>query len=326
MTTDPPNHAPTDDEASASAARRVLVTGANGHVGRRLIRRLRGSWPLPEVRALVRSERAAETLRALPERVRPEIVIADYRDEDGIAAAAEGCDRIVHLVGILKESANARYSEAHETSTTAVARAAEKHGVVRIVYVSILGTDEASPNACLASKARAEGILVERGTPATILRVPMVLGPGELAAGALRARAGSRFALLVRGGASLEQPLDAENLVDAILAAMADDSRETKHFDLAGPESLPHRELVARAAAVLGREPPRVIPIPYALVRGFAAAVSRLTANPPVTPAMLGVLEHDDDIDPAPACAALGITLTPLDETLRRSLGAEARR
>jgi hypothetical protein len=35
---------------------------------------------------------------------------------------------------------------------------------------------------------------------------------------------------------------------------------------------------------------------------------------------MLGVLEHDDRIDPGAACRALGITLTPLAETLRRSL------
>ena len=39
----------------------------------------------------------------------------------------------------------------------------------------------------------------------------------------------------------------------------------------------------------------------------------------PVTRAMLGVLDHDDRIDPQPACAELGLTLTPLDETLRRT-------
>ena len=36
---------------------------------------------------------------------------------------------------------------------------------------------------------------------------------------------------------------------------------------------------------------------------------------------MLGVLDHDDDIDPRPACARLGLALTPLDETLRRCVG-----
>jgi hypothetical protein len=50
---------------------------------------------------------------------------------------------------------------------------------------------------------------------------------------------------------------------------------------------------------------------------------SRLAADPPLTPAMLGVLEHDDDIDPAPACRQLGIELTPLDAALRAALTSE---
>ena len=44
-------------------------------------------------------------------------------------------------------------------------------------------------------------------------------------------------------------------------------------------------------------------------------------ADPPVTRAMLGVLNHDDDVDPAEPCRRLGLELTPLDETLRRCVG-----
>jgi hypothetical protein len=62
------------------------------------------------------------------------------------------------------------------------------------------------------------------------------------------------------------------------------------------------------------------VPIPYALARLAARAFEALSANPPLTPAMLGVLEHDDRLDPKPACRALGLQLTPLDETLRRCL------
>jgi hypothetical protein len=85
---------------------------------------------------------------------------------------------------------------------------------------------------------------------------------------------------------------------------------------------LPHGELVRRAGAVAGGRP-RIVSIPLAAARAFAAAAARLAANPPLTPAMLGVLEHDDCIDPLPACRALGIELTPLDDSLRRCLAAE---
>jgi NADH dehydrogenase len=298
---------------------RTLVTGANGRLGRRLLRRLAslgGGVP----RALVRSRFAADALADLAPAPPIEVWTADYANAQALGDAMSGCARIAHLAGILKETARSRYVDAHERATRALADAAAQSGVRRIVYLSILGASPGSRNACLASKGRAERILLEGKVPSTVLRVPMVLGPGELAAEALRAQASAPFTFLVRGGASCEQPLDADDLMRAVLNAL-DDASDTHHaFDLAGPESLPHAELVARAAQLIGKSP-RIVAIPYRLASLLSALVERLP-EPPITRAMLGVLEHDDRIDPAPACRALGIELTPLAETLRRSLEA----
>jgi uncharacterized protein YbjT (DUF2867 family) len=303
---------------------RVLVTGANGHLGRRLIQRLLGaSPPRAEVRAVVRSQRAAETLRALPEPLRPEIAVADYADAAGLERAAAGCDRVAHLVGILKEGPTTRYRDAHEGATSALVAAAQKAGVRRIAYLSILGADPASANPCLASKGRAEEILLGGPVPAVVLRVPMVLGPGDFASRALRRQATARRLFLVRGGATLEQPIDAEDVVAALLAALERPGLEGARLDLAGPESLSHRELVARAAALHGARP-SVVPVPLAAARAGAWLLERALASPPLTLAMLDVLEHDDCVDPRAAAARLGIELTPLDATLRRCVGPEA--
>jgi hypothetical protein len=51
--------------------------------------------------------------------------------------------------------------------------------------------------------------------------------------------------------------------------------------------------------------------------------LERVSANPPLTRGMLGVLDHDDDIDPKPACERLGLELTPLDTTLLKCVGPE---
>jgi len=298
---------------------RVLVTGANGNLGRALIARLAsGGPPRAAVRAVVRSERAAAVVRALPEA--PEVVVVDYGDAEALGAATAGCSAAVHLVGILKESPGTSYAEAHERTARALAAAATRAGCHRIVYLSILGASAGAANACLASKARAEAILLAAPLRTTVLRVPMVLGGDDYATAALRARARARFAPMVRGGASLEQPIDAADVVEAITAAFARPALAGRVLDLAGPESLSRRALVRRAAALVGAPGPTVLPIPLALARAFAALAERLAANPPLTPAMLGVLEHDDRVDPAPACRALGITLTALDETLRRCL------
>lgn len=191
--------------------------------------------------------------------------------------------------------------------------------------MSILGADPASPNRCLASKGRAEEILTSGATPATTLRIPMVLGRGEVAAGALRGQASAPFTLLARGGATLEQPIDARDVVAAIRLA-ADEAGEARGgLDLAGPESLSHRELVERVASVLGRNP-RIVPIPVPLLAGVARLFELFSATPPLTRAMLGVLEHDDDIDPAPACRRLGLELTPLADTLHHTFAAAAQK
>jgi NADH dehydrogenase len=298
------------------ASSRILVTGANGHLGRRLLRRLSGGCA---VRAVVRSPRAAEAVRAVPAAPAPEVVVLDYRDEGSLASAACGCMHAVHLVGILKEGRASRYADAHEASCAALARAADAAGLGRIVYPSIVGSRPDAENPCLASKGRAERILLEARTPALVLRLPMVLGEGDLAAQTLRGEALARVTWLVRGGACLEQPIYAGDVVEAIVRGLEAPSLDDAVLDLAGPESLPHRELVARAARLLGRHP-RVLPLPRAAALAAAWLAERFLADPPLTPAMLGVLDRDDRIDPGPACERLGIALTPLDETLRRCL------
>ncbi len=295
----------------------ILVTGANGNLGRRLLRRLADTHAL---RAVVRSERAAEAVRSVGAHPEPEIRILDYADHERVAEAARGCTHAVHFVGILKESRTSRYADAHERSCEVLARAADSAGLRRIVYPSILGAHPESPNRCLASKGRAEHVLMDARTPTLVLRVPMVLGEDDYAAIALRARARAKTATLVRGGASLEQPIYAGDVTEAIVRGLEAPGLDDVALDLAGPESLPHRALVARAAALLGGPPPRVIPVPRAVAFAGAWLAERLLSDPPVTRAMLGVLDHDDRIDPAEACRRLGIALTPLDEMLRLCL------
>ena len=89
---------PSNPAGAQADAARVLVTGANGQIGLRLIERFARANPRVPVRAAVRSERAARTLEALPEEIRPEICIVDYGDTGQIAEAARGCRHAVRLV------------------------------------------------------------------------------------------------------------------------------------------------------------------------------------------------------------------------------------
>ena len=291
------------------------VLGANGHLGRRLLPALLRQSP---VRALVRSEAAATQIRSLALGDGCEVRIVDPSDRSALGEALDGCAALAHLAGILKETARNRYQDAHEAVCAAIADAAATAGVGRVVCLGILGSTAGSANACFASRAAAEQLLMDGPVPATIIRVPMVLGESDYAAGALARRARSGLNLVLRG-ASLEQPIYAGDVIDALVSSLDDRSTADHVYQLAGPESLPRSALIHRAAAVLGRST-RVVSVPLALGMAAAWLLERLSANPPVTRAMLGVLDHDDRVNTEPAASALRIRLTPLDETLRRTL------
>lgn len=292
---------------------KVLVTGANGHLGRRLIPALAGR---AEVCAVVRSGRARQVLEdATGDDVN--IAQVDYGDAAGLRGAGTDCDHVVHLVGIIRESKANPYRLAHEDACRALVDAVAGTRVRSIVYVSLLGADASSSNACFASRGRAERVLLEAGTPVRILRVPMVLGERDYASRALGRQARGPVAVTFRGG-SLEQPIYSGDLVSAIVNSLGS-GFGSEVMELAGPESLNRRELIRRAARILGKDAPVVLSLPLSVGLLLAAAAEAM-ADPPVTRAMLGVLDHDDHIDPASAAAKSGISLTPLDEMLQRVL------
>lgn len=298
----------------------LVITGANGHLGRRLIARLDGVRP---VRAVVRSERAADLVRGLELANPVDVLIADYADEAAMYGAVTGSSHVVHLVGIIKETRSNRYRDAHEATCSVLARVAERAGLDRVVYMSILGSSPDSHNSCLASKGCAESLLHDARTPVLVLQVPMVLGEDDYASRALRARAFKAWNVVFRAS-SLEQPIYAGDVVDALVSGVSNPGLDDLTLQLAGPESLTREALTQRGASAVGRRT-RVISLPVSLGHSMAYIMERLSANPALTRAMLGVLDHDDDVDPTPAPEALAITLTSLNETLRRCVGLDSR-
>lgn len=292
---------------------KVLVTGANGHLGRRLIGEIADTI---DVIAVVRSRWAADTLKAeFGDRI--EVSVVDYSDAETLGGLLQGVDYAVHLVGIIKESRANPFEVAHEDSCRAICAAAEKAGIHGIIHLSILGSAVTSSNACFASRAKAEGILCGGKVPTRVIAVPMVLGEGDYASRALLRQASARIAVTFRSG-SLEQPIYAGDVTKIIRHSIETGFVEDR-IEIAGPESLSRKDLIKRASALLGVRPPLVLSLPMGLGR-LLARVAEMAKNPPLTRAMLGVLDHDDCVDPAPACRHLGLELTSLDEMLTRVL------
>ncbi len=299
-----------------------MVTGAIGQLGQALLRHLSsGSHDL--VRALVRSDRARGAIESMELTPSPEIQIVDYTSPRKMEQALEGARCVIHLVGIIKETKSARYVEAHEQTCHALALAANRAGIERIVYLSILGSATDSENECLASKGRAETLLLDDRVAATVLRVPMVIGGDDPASLSLLNQAKAESVRLVRGGRTLQQPIDTRDVVRAILAACVAKPGQDLSLDAGGPECLSHRNLVLRAARHWNNEP-RIRSIPLPLARFAVTCLEKILKDPPITRAMFDILQHDDRVDPDHFCRILGIELTPLDTTLSDLIGPES--
>lgn len=300
----------------------IVVTGANGQLGRALLATLAESAH-PFVRALVRSDRARATIEAVGLDPAPDIRIVDYTSPNQMEEAMTGAKCVVHLVGIIKETPGAGYAEAHEQTCHALALAADRAGIERIVYLSILGSTPDSENPCLASKGRAETMLLDDRVPTTVIRVPMVIGGNDAASQSLRKQARAESIRLIGGGQTCQQPIDARDVVRAILSACTAEPGRHLTLDAGGPESLSHRNLVLRAARLWNNEP-QIKSIPTRLARFGVNCLETFLRNPPVTRAMFDILQHDDRVDTRTFCQTLGFELTPLDKTLSDFIGPES--
>ena len=113
------------------------------------------------------------------------------------------------------------------------------------------------------------------------------------------------------------RPLDLDDLSRAILVACERRPPGVHVHELAGPEPIAYRDLILRAAAMMGREVTLGV-IPVWAAKLGAALRSRISGGG-ITPTVIDVITANEDV-PHNADADLGITLTPLAETLAKIL------
>ena len=295
----------------------VAVTGANSGAGRILVRHLADRSDARVV-ACVRARRSAASL---PSSERVSVQVIDYDDPDGLASRITGSTCVVHLAGILFESPSSSYQTANVAATQAVTRACKAAGAAHLVLVSALGADPGSTNPYLRSKGEAERIVTDSGLTATIIRTPILLGPGMAGARAVVHAASRRTVALLGGGRHTIRPLDVDDLSRAIVRCCdtAPMDRVAIH-ELAGPESTTYRDVIARTAALLGHEV-SVRSMPIWLAK-LGAALAGWTRRGGLTPAVIDVITASEAVR-ANADVALGVTLTPLSATLRKLVTSE---
>ena len=296
----------------------VLLTGATGFVGGYVARQLveRGH----EVRALTRRPAAADGLRELGiTRVR-----GDVSKEEPLDGAADGCDVVIHLVGIIQEVSGATFEDVHVEGTKNLVAAAKKAGVRHFFYQSALGTRPNAKSQYHQTKWAAEELVRASGIAYTILRPSLIYGPGDQFTIRLSEMLKLSPVLPVIGsGKSKVQPIYIDDVVRCIKKAVSNDAYFNEICEIGGPDQLTYEEVTTAIAAAMGVKRPKVH-IPMAFLKPAAKVLQAVLPKPPVTTDQLIMLQENNVCSPQDIRDAFGIKPIAFKDGLQRFIGKKA--
>lgn len=240
----------------SETGRLVLVLGASGYVGGRLVPRLLEAGY--RVRCLARSP---QKLQALPWADRVEIVTGDLLQRESIQPAFADVDVVYHLVHSMGSQKD--FAFADRKIARHVSRAAELAGVRQIVYLGGLGeiTNETSEH--LRSRAEVGDILFDSSVPTTILRAAIIVGSGSASFEMLRYLVERLpFMITPRWVSTRTQPIAIRDVL-RYLAGVIDVERPGWHvYDIGGPEVMTYLDMMTTYARVAGLRPRLVLKVP----------------------------------------------------------------
>jgi uncharacterized protein YbjT (DUF2867 family) len=293
------------------AERKVAtVFGGSGFLGRYVVKRLAASGHV--VRVAVRDPEAALFLK--PMGVVGQIVplYADLARPDTIPRAVAAADLAVNVVGILAEHRPGDFRRIHAEGAGAIAAESAKAGVAKLVHVSAIGADPASPSHYASSKAAGEEAVHAAFPAATILRPSIVFGPEDRFFNRFGAVAQFLPFMPVISGATRMQPVYVGDVADAVMAALARPEAASRIYELGGPRIFTFRELLQYILRETGRARP-LVAIPPGIAR-LQAMIAEYIPGKPFTRDQLLILARDNiTAENAPGLADLGITPTPIE-------------
>jgi len=224
---------------------RILLTGATGYIGGRL---------LPALEALGRPLRClARRPDALRDRVAPqtEVVGGDLVDDASLDRAMAGVDTAYYLVHSM--GAHGDYREVDLLAARAFGGAARRAGVRRIIYLGGLAHDDGSLSKHLKSRLETGEALRESGVPVVELRASVVIGSGSLSFEMIRALVERLPVMICPRWVSTEaQPIGIDDLLAYLVAALDLTGDTNQVFEIGGADRASYGDLMREYARQRG--------------------------------------------------------------------------
>ena len=292
----------------------VLVTGATGFIGRRLVSALADEGF--RVRAMVRRPEAA-----VPEGV--EEVVADLLEPLSLDAALAGVDTAFYLVHSLaagRTGFEQRDRQAAENFVTA----ADKSGLRRVIYLGGLGETGSGLSEHLASRREVAEILRSGRLSTTVLRAAIIIGAGGASYEIIKALVDRLPVMITPRWVSTKcQPIAVADVINYLLGCLRDERTSGGTFDIGGPEILSYRQMMECFARLHGKRL-LIVPVPLLTPKLSSYWVGLVTpVKPSISMPLIEGLRNEVVCRDTLLRDLLPFPLTPFDEALRRTLDEE---
>jgi len=237
----------------------VLVTGATGYVGGRLVPRLLLEGYRVKAMARSRAKLASRSWAAHP---MVELVEADVLDPPSLIKACQGCWAAYYLVHSMNPFTR-DFAETDRQAAEHMVSAASMAHLDRIVYLGGLIPDDQPLSSHLLSRAEVGRILQSGPVPTTILRAAMIMGSGSASFEIMRYLV-DRLPIMItpRWVRSQVQPISIRNVVGYLAGCLEHDEVCGQTYDIGGPEVVTYEELFQIYAQEAGLPRRRIIPVP----------------------------------------------------------------
>jgi uncharacterized protein YbjT (DUF2867 family) len=252
----------------------VLVTGASGYIGGRLVPALLEAGL--RVRAMARH---AERLQDRPWRDRVEVVEADVADPSTLERALDGVDVAYYLIHMM--GGGRRFAGRDRAGARAFAAAAERAGTRRIVYLGGVHPHGEELSAHMASRREVGEILLAGAVPTVVLRAAVILGSGSASFEIMRHLA-ERLPVMVapRWVRNRIQPIAVRDVLHYLVAAATLEGAPNRTFDIGGPDVLTFAELLQACARAAGLPRRRIQVVPVLTPRLASHWIGLVTPVP----------------------------------------------
>ena len=284
----------------------VLVTGATGFLGRRVVRELLARRH--RVRCLIHTPGKERVLGHQD----VEAHYGSILSPGALEQAFHDVQSVVHLVGIIRTGRGATFDGVHRQGTANVAAAAKEAGAREFIYVSAMGATAGASYPYFHSKRQAELEVINSGLGYTILRPSVIFGEGDefLTALAGLIRLGP-VTPVIGAGRNRMQPVAADDVARCVAASVGNSTVKSKTINLGGPHRLSYNALLDEVALAMGKRARRVH-IPAPLVRPAVAIMERILPRPPVTTGQLKMLDIRNVSEGRDLEQSFGFTPKPL--------------